>query len=116
MFALVDCNNFYASCERVFQPKLRGKPVIVLSNNDGCVIARSNEVKALGIDMGEPYFKCRDLIRKHNIAVFSSNYTLYGDLSHRVMETLREFTSDVEVYSIDEAFCDLSGFMHQDLD
>jgi DNA polymerase V len=80
VFAFVDCNNFYASCERVFQPKLRGKPVIVLSNNDGCVIARSNEVKALGIDMGEPYFKCRELIRKHNIAVFSSNYTLYGDL------------------------------------
>lgn len=115
MFALIDCNNFYASCERVFQPKLRGKPVIVLSNNDGCVIARSNEVKALGIEMGAPYFQCKEAIRKHNIAVFSSNYTLYGDLSARVMETLREFTSDVEVYSIDEAFCDLSGFMDRDL-
>lgn len=102
MFTLVDCNNFYASCEWVFQPKLKGKPVIVLSNNDGCVIACSNEVKELGIDMGVPYFQCRDAIRKHNIAVFSSNYTLNGDLSARVMETLREFTSDVEVYSIDE--------------
>lgn len=116
MLALVDCNNFYASCERVFQPKLNGKPVVVLSNNDGCVIARSNEVKALGIPMGEPYFKIKHLIRQHDIAVFSSNYTLYGDMSQRVMETLREFTSDVEVYSIDEAFCDLSGFMHLNLD
>ena len=116
MFALVDCNNFYASCERVFQPKLRGKPVVVLSNNDGCVIARSNEVKALGIDMGAPYFQIKNLIRQHGIAVFSSNYTLYGDMSARVMETLREFTSDVEVYSIDEAFCDLLGFANRNLD
>ena len=116
MFALVDCNNFYASCERVFQPKLRGKPVVVLSNNDGCVIARSNEVKAIGIEMGAPYFKIKDMIREHGIAVFSSNYTLYGDMSARVMDTLREFTSDVEVYSIDEAFCDLSGFTHYNLD
>ena len=115
MFALVDCNNFYASCERVFQPKLRGKPVAVLSNNDGCVIARSNEVKALGIEMGAPHFKIKHLINQHGIAVFSSNYTLYGDMSARVMDTLREFTSDVEVYSIDEAFCDLSGFIHYNL-
>ena len=115
MFALVDCNNFYASCERVFQPKLVGKPVAVLSNNDGCVIARSNEVKALGIEMGAPYFKIKHLIQQHGIAVFSSNYTLYGDMSARVMDTLREFTSDVEVYSIDEAFCDLSGFVHYNL-
>jgi DNA polymerase V len=116
MFALVDCNNFYASCERVFQPKLEGKPVAVLSNNDGCVIARSNEVKALGIDIGAPYFKIKYLIQQHGIAIFSSNYTLYGDMSARVMDTLREFTSDVEVYSIDEAFCDLSGFAHYNLD
>lgn len=116
MFALVDCNNFYASCERVFQPKLWGKPVAVLSNNDGCVIARSNEVKALGIEIGAPYFKIKHLIQQHGIAIFSSNYTLYGDMSARVMDTLREFTSDVEVYSIDEAFCDLSGFAHYNLD
>jgi len=116
MFALVDCNNFYASCERVFQPKLKNKPVVILSNNDGCVIARSNEVKALGIEMGQPYFQIKHMIKQHDIAVFSSNYTLYGDLSQRVMETLREFTSDVEVYSIDEAFCDLSGFSHYNLD
>ncbi|MFN7612168.1 MAG: Y-family DNA polymerase [Alphaproteobacteria bacterium] len=116
MFALVDCNNFYASCERVFQPKLLGKPVAVLSNNDGCVIARSNEVKALGIEIGAPYFKIKHLIQQHGIAIFSSNYTLYGDMSARVMDTLREFTSEVEVYSIDEAFCDLSGFTHYNLD
>lgn len=115
MFALVDCNNFYASCERVFQPKLVGKPVAVLSNNDGCIIARSNEVKALGIEMGAPYFQIKHLIQQYGIAVFSSNYTLYGDMSQRVMDTLREFTSDVEVYSIDEAFCDLSGFSHFNL-
>jgi DNA polymerase V len=116
MFALVDCNNFYASCERVFQPRLNGRPVIVLSNNDGCVIARSNEAKALGLDMGRPYFEIKALVRQHGIAVFSSNYTLYGDMSARVMETLREFTSDVEVYSIDEAFCDVSAFVQQDLE
>ena len=116
MFALVDCNNFYASCERVFQPRLNGKPVIVLSNNDGCVIARSNEVKALGIDMGRPYFQIEELVRRYGIAVFSSNYTLYGDMSARVMDTLREYTSDVEVYSIDEAFCDLAGFADRNLE
>ena len=115
MFALVDCNNFYASCERVFQPRLEGRPVVVLSNNDGCVIARSNEAKKLGIGMGVPYFKVRPLIERHGVAVRSSNYELYGDMSSRVMQTLMTLTSDVEVYSIDEAFCDISGFLHRDL-
>jgi len=116
MFALVDCNNFYASCERVFQPKLENTPVVVLSNNDGCIIARSNEAKKLGIGMGEPFFKVRPLIERHGVAVRSSNYELYGDMSQRVMQTLLHLTSDVEVYSIDEAFCDLSGFLHRDLE
>ena len=109
MYALVDCNNFYVSCERVFQPHLNGKPVVVLSNNDGCVISRSNEAKALGISMGAPEFKVRDLIKQHSVQVFSSNYALYGDLSHRVMKTLEHFTPNVEVYSIDEAFLNFSG-------
>jgi DNA polymerase V len=109
MFALVDCNNFYASCERVFNPRLVGKPIIVLSNNDGCVIARSNESKALGIAMGEPYFKCKELIEKQGVIAFSSNYTLYGDMSARVMETLAQFAPEMEVYSIDEAFLNLDG-------
>ncbi len=104
MIALVDCNNFYVSCERVFDPRLCGVPVVVLSNNDGCVIARSNEAKALGIPMGTPFFKVRDLVRRHGVRVFSSNYALYGDMSERVMLTLGEATPDVEVYSIDEAF------------
>jgi len=104
LFALVDCNNFYASCERLFRPELIGKPVVVLSNNDGCIVARSNEAKALGIPMGEPLFKAKQLIAKHKVHVFSSNYALYGDLSHRVMDTLRQMEPDVEVYSIDEAF------------
>jgi DNA polymerase V len=116
MFALVDCNNFYASCERVFQPKLENIPVVVLSNNDGCIIARSNEAKKLGIGMGEPFFKVRPLIERHGVAVRSSNYELYGDMSQRVMHTLLQLTSDVEIYSIDEAFCDLSGFLHRDLE
>src|ERR1044071_4921318 len=107
MFALIDCNNFYASCERVFNPGLRGKPVVVLSNNDGCVIARSEEAKALGIPMGFPAFKLADLVKEHAIEVYSSNYTLYGDLSARVMTTLTQWTPDVEVYSIDEAFLKL---------
>jgi DNA polymerase V len=106
--ALVDCNNFYASCERVFQPKLRGRPVVVLSNNDGCVIARSNEAKALGIAMGEPWHLCKD--RYKTVTVRSSNYTLYGDMSARVMRTLAGFTPDLEIYSIDEAFLSLAGF------
>jgi len=106
-FALVDCNNFYASCERVFDPRLEGRPIVVLSNNDGCVIARSNEAKALGIDMGTPYHHCRDRLRRHGVHVFSSNYQLYGDMSRRVMDTLRTLAPDVEVYSIDEAFLGL---------
>lgn len=108
--ALVDCNNFYASCERVFQPKLRGQPVVVLSNNDGCVIARSNEAKALGIDMGEPWHLCRARVKTQGVIVRSSNYTLYGDMSARVMRVLAGFTPDLEVYSIDEAFLGLAGF------
>lgn len=110
MFALVDCNNFYASCERVFQPSLNGQPVAVLSNNDGCVIARSNEAKALGIPMGAPAFKYEKLFERNNIHVFSSNYALYGDMSARVMNLLGEFTPDIEVYSIDEAFLKFEGF------
>jgi DNA polymerase V len=110
IFALVDCNNFYASCERVFNPGLRGRPVVVLSNNDGCVVARSNEAKALGIGMGVPAFEVEEIIRKNGVEVFSSNYALYADMSSRVMETLSAFTPDIEVYSIDEAFLNLAGF------
>ena len=109
MLALADCNNFYASCERVFQPKLEGKPILVLSNNDGCVIARSNEAKALGVKMGIPVFQIRDLIERHDIQLFSSNFTLYGDLSKRVMSTIKQEVKAMEVYSIDEAFMDFSG-------
>jgi len=109
IFALVDCNSFYASCEKVFKPSLEGRPVIVLSNNDGCVIARTAEAKALGISGFEPVFKYRDIIDKNNVAVFSANFTLYGDLSSRVMATLRQFTPEMEIYSIDEAFLSLSG-------
>ena len=115
VFALVDCNNFYVSCEQLFNPGLIGKPVVVLSNNDGCVIARSNEAKALGIQMGIPVFKIRDMIKAHGIHVYSSNYALYGDMSQRIIEILSEFTPDVEIYSIDEAFLDLSGFKRCDL-
>jgi DNA polymerase V len=114
-FALVDCNNFYVSCERLFNPKLIGKPVVVLSNNDGCVVARSQEVKDLGIKMGVPVFKIQAEIEKYNIQVYSSNYALYGDLSGRVMSTLSYFAPDVEIYSIDEAFLDLSGFSQRNL-
>ncbi len=103
-YFLVDCNNFYASCERLFNPSLRHKPVVVLSNNDGCIIARSNEAKALGIPMGAPFYQYREQIRRQGVAVFSSNYTLYGDISQRVMSTLHSFCKNVEVYSIDEAF------------
>jgi len=109
MFALVDCNNFYASCERVFRPNLRGKPIVVLSNNDGCVIARSNEAKAF-IPMGAPAFKYQKIFTDNNINVFSSNFALYGDLSSRVMNILSTFTPDIEIYSIDEAFLKLDGF------
>ena len=108
--ALVDCNSFYVSCERLFNPKIRRKPVVVLSNNDGCIISRSDEAKFLGIKMGEPYFKAKDIIVKNKVEVFSSNYSLYGDLSRRVMRTLKRFNSEMEVYSIDEAFLDLSNF------
>lgn len=107
--ALVDCNNFYASCERVFNPKLNDRPIVVLSNNDGVIIARSEEAKALGIKMGDPFFKVEQLIKQKKIAVFSSNYTLYGDLSARVMTTLEQFSPEVEIYSIDEAFLNLTG-------
>lgn len=110
MFLLVDCNNFFASCERVFNPGLRDKPVIVLSNNDGCVVARSNEAKRLGFKMGDAYFKRKDFIKKHGVVVFSSNYALYGDMSGRVMRTLAGFVKDMEVYSVDEAFLDMGGF------
>lgn len=109
LFALVDCNNFYASCERVFDPKLRGVPIVVLSNNDGCVIARSNEAKKLGIQMGEAFFKCRPIVQKHGVRVFSSNFALYGDMSRRVMTVLEKFSPDLEIYSIDEAFLRLDG-------
>ncbi len=114
--ALVDCNSFYVSCERLFNPKIRKKPVVVLSNNDGCIISRSNEAKALGIKMGEPYFKAKDIIIKNDVNVFSSNYSLYGDLSRRVMRTLKRFNSDIEVYSIDEAFLDLSNFSDDEVE
>ena len=106
--ALVDCNSFYVSCERLFNPKIQYKPVVVLSNNDGCVISRSKEAKLLGIKMGEPYFKVKELIRKNKVYIFSSNYALYGDLSRRVMKVLKTFSPNVEIYSIDEAFIDLS--------
>jgi DNA polymerase V len=116
MYALIDCNNFYASCERVFRPDLRGKPVVVLSNNDGCVIARSNEAKDLGIPMGAPAFQFKQILEKNNIAVFSSNFALYGDMSHRVMDILGTFCPAMEIYSIDEAFLDFDGFDLHDLD
>jgi DNA polymerase V len=108
LFALVDCNNFYVSCERVFNPKLKGVPVVVLSNNDGCVVARSEEAKAIGIKMGEAFFKCRVLAHRHNVIALSSNYPLYADLSHRVMTILEEMSPGIEIYSIDEAFLDFS--------
>lgn len=116
MFALADCNNFFASCERVFRPDLQGKPVIVLSSNDGCAIARSEEAKALGIKMGDPYFKIKDLIEKHGVNVFSGNMALYGDMSQRVRWVLEEYAPAVEVYSIDEAFLDLRGIRDVDFD
>ncbi len=114
--ALIDCNAFYVSCERLFNPKIRKKPVVVLSNNDGCIISRSNEAKSLGIKMGEPYFKAKEIIVKNKVQVFSSNYSLYGDISRRVMRTLKRFNSDIEVYSIDEAFLDLSNFSDEEVE
>ncbi|PPR38504.1 MAG: DNA polymerase IV 1 [Alphaproteobacteria bacterium MarineAlpha6_Bin4] len=109
MFALADCNSFYASCERVFNPKLKNKPVVVLSNNDGCIVARTNEAKALGIKMGEPLFKAQKTIKKYNVKVFSSNYALYGSMSNRVMKILEQSFPNIEIYSIDEAFMEISS-------
>jgi DNA polymerase V len=115
MFGLIDCNNFYASCEKVFNPLLNGKPIVVLSNNDGCVIARSTEAKALGIPMGEPAYKLKELIETNQVHVFSSNYVLYGDMSNRVMNSIASFVPEMEIYSIDEAFLLLDGFENIDL-
>jgi DNA polymerase V len=114
MFALIDANNFYVSCHRAFNPRLKGKPVVVLSNNDGCCVARSNEVKALGVKMGTPWFQLRGLARKHGIIALSSNYALYGDMSQRFMRVLSQFSPNQEVYSIDECFLDLNGFQSRD--
>src|ERR1700754_2711365 len=110
MKAIVDCNNFYCSCERLFKPRLHDKPVVVLSNNDGCIISRSDEAKKLGVEMAGPYFKAKHLIEKHQVETFSSNYNLYGDMSHRVMDTLKILVGEdnVEVYSVDESFLDVS--------
>ena len=109
VYALIDCNSFYCSCERLFRPELKGRPVVVLSNNDGCVIARSREAKALGIGMGVPYFQNRAFLRQHNVAVFSSNYELYADVSNRVMRTIQGMVPDLEVYLIDDCWADLMG-------
>ena len=113
--ALVDCNSFYVSCERLFNPSIIKKPVVVLSSNDGCVISRSTEAKTLGIKMGEPYFKVEKIVRKNEVKVFSSNYSLYGDISRRVMKTLKQFSPQIEIYSIDEAFLNLSSIKDEDL-
>ena len=110
MFALCDCDSFFASCERVFRPELYGKPVVVLSNNDGCIVAMTKEAKALGLKRGMPFYQVKDLVRQHNISVFSSNYTLYCDISARVMQLIAEETGDIDVYSIDEAFFSIDGF------
>ena len=116
MYALADCNNFYASCERVFDPSLEGRPVVVLSNNDGCVIARSQEAKTLGVRMGEPIFKCRQRVKDDSLVIRSSNYTLYDDMSRRVVESIREFIPDIEIYSIDEVFLDLRTLSGRNVD
>lgn len=112
MFALADVNSFYASCETVFRPDLKGKPIVVLSNNDGCVIARSREAKLVGIKMGEPYFRMKGLIQQHGVVTFSSNYELYADMSNRVMTVLEAMSPATEIYSIDEAFLNVSGINH----
>ena len=114
--ALIDCNSFYVSCERLFNPKIKNVPVVVLSNNDGCVISRSTEAKKLGIKMGEPYFKVKELVKKNNVRIFSSNYSLYGDLSRRVMKVLKGFSDKIEIYSIDEAFIDLSHIKDENIE
>ncbi len=116
IFALVDCNSFYVSCERVFHPCVNNKPVVVLSNNDGCAISRSNEAKRIGIGMGAPIFKCQDIVKQHDVKVFSANFVLYGDMSNRVMAVLSNFTPNLEIYSIDEAFLSLDGFEHLNLE
>ena len=115
IYALVDCNNFYCSCERVFNPALEKKPMVVLSNNDGCIVARSNEIKELGIPMGAPMFQYKKLLEQKKAVILSSNYQLYGDMSQRVMGTLRQFTPSMEVYSIDEAFLRLEEYKRLDL-
>ncbi len=109
MFLLADCRSCFASCEQIYRPDLRGKPIVVLSNNDGCVVARSREAKALGIPDLEPFYKIQPLLRQHGVTIFSSNYELYGDISHRVMTTLSRFSPAVEIYSIDEMFLDVEG-------
>tara|TARA_Y100001936_G_scaffold54157_1_gene52756 strand:- start:898 stop:2172 length:1275 start_codon:yes stop_codon:yes gene_type:complete len=114
--ALIDCNNFYASCERVFNPKLKNKPIVVLSNNDGCIIARSNEAKNLGIKMGEPLFKCKSIIKSNKVNIFSSNYTLYADMSNRVMNIIKDQFLNTEIYSIDEAFISFNGKSINDIE
>ena len=116
VFGLIDCNNFYVSCERVFRPDLEGKPVIVLSNNDGCCVARSQEVKNLGVRMGDPVFKIRDLIKRENITLFSSNYGYYGDINNRVVQTLGSMVPTIETYSIDESFVNLGEFREREVE
>ena len=113
--ALVDCNSFYVSCERLFNPSIIKKPVVVLSNNDGCVISRSTEAKALGIKMGEPYFKVKRIVKENDVKIFSTNFALYGDISRRVMKTLKQFSPQMEIYSIDEAFLDLTSVKNENL-
>ena len=117
MVAIVDCNSFYCSGERLFQPRLQKRPVVVLSNNDGCIISRSDEARQLGIPMAGPYYMAKEVIEKHDVAVFSSNYNLYGDISRRVMETLKQIAGEtnVEVYSIDESFLHLEGYTSRQL-
>lgn len=109
IFALIDCNSFYCSCERIFRPELRNRPVVVLSNSDGCIVARTNEAKALGLKMGDPYFKLKHFLEKNHVAVFSSNYTLYGEMSARVSRAIESLVAETEIYSIDESFCRLDG-------
>ena len=113
--ALIDCNSFYVSCERLFNPSINKKPVIVLSSNDGCVISRSTEAKTLGIKMGEPYFKVKKIVKENDVKIFSTNFALYGDISRRVMKTLRQFSPEIEIYSIDEAFLNLSSIKNENL-